>query len=84
MGLDNQIPVPVRNPFVRAQPNPKVPANYPDWIRFHLAAMEAEQAVILYPLEFLRSEVAMARGLMGLGDAFRAWRFANANINNNQ
>jgi hypothetical protein len=75
---------PVINPFVRAQPNPIVPENYPRWIRFHPADREAEQAVILYPLEFLRSEVAMARGLMGLGDAFRAWRFANANINNNQ
>jgi len=77
----NQIPV--LNPFVRAQPNPNVPANYPDWLRFHLSDMDAEQAVRLYPLEFLRSEVAMDHGLNGLGDAFRAWRFANPNIINN-
>jgi hypothetical protein len=80
----DQVRVQMHNPLVRAQPNPNVPANYPDWIRFHPADMEAEQAVRLYPLEFLLSEDAKASGLMGLGDAFRAWRFANANINNNQ
>ena len=77
----NQIPV--FNPFVRAQPNPNVPANYPDWLRFHPSDMEAEQAVRRYPLEFLLSEDAKASGLMGLGDAFRTWRFANPNIINN-
>jgi len=75
---------PVINPRVRAQPNPNVPANYPDWIRFHPADMEAEQAVEQrYPLQFLFSEVAMDQGLMGLGDAFRAWLSANPNIINN-
>ena len=71
------------NPYVRAQPNPNVPDNYPEWLRFHPEDMEAEQAVIRYPLQFLLSEDARARGLNGLGDAFREWRFANANIINN-
>ena len=79
----DQVRVQMYNPLVRAQPNPNVPANYPDWLRFHLADKEAEQAVRLYPVEFLRSEDAKASGLMGLGDAFRAWRFANPNIINN-
>jgi hypothetical protein len=84
MGLDNQIPVPVRNPFDRRHPNPMVPENYPRWIRFHQADMEAKQVVEQrYPLEFLRSEVAIAHGLNGLGDAFRAWLSANPNIINN-
>jgi hypothetical protein len=74
------------NPFAQVF-NPNIPNDFPEWIKYHPAQAEAQSivesvAALLQGernnfMVFLHSDAARDAGLIGLRDAYRAWRALN-------